>query len=88
MNKGITTACWFDQWVKQAKHRTMRRRQVEAIVRMITGALIIAGLGMVFIGCAWIDSMDVCAANVTLAFAGVALCFAGTYTRYLVEAGI
>lgn len=87
MKGNVTTSYWFDEWTRQAKRRTARRQKVEAIITAITGALIILGLMMTLIGVMWIDSMDVCAANVVMSFAGVVITFIGTYTRFLWEVG-
>ena len=84
-NKGneMTTAVWFDRWVKEADNRRLRQRQVAETLDFIGSLLVVVGLLFCIVGAAWIDSMDICKANVMMAFVGVGLAACGARIKWL-----
>ena len=83
MDKGyITTAHWFDKWVKDAENRRLRQRQVAECLDFIGSLLVAIGLLFCVVGAAWVDSMDICRNNILLMFAGVALTWAGSRIKW------
>ena len=82
-NVEMVTPVWFDRWVKQANRRNSRERFVAAVLGRIASIMLALGLLMVVIGTAWIDSMDICKANVMMAFIGVGLSACGARIKWL-----
>ena len=81
----MTTAVWFDKWVKDAENRRLRQRQVAEWLDFIGSVLVLVGLLFCIVGAAWVDSMDICRDNVLLMFAGVALTWAGTRIKWVMR---
>ena len=86
-NKGneMTTAIWFDRWVKEADNRRLRQRQVAETLDFIGSLLVVVGLLFCIVGAAWIDSMDITRDNVLLMFAGVALTWGGSRLKWVLR---
>ena len=81
----MTTAVWFDRWVKEAENRRMRQRQVAEVIDMIGSILMAIGVMIALLGIGWIDSMDVTKTNVIITFGGVGLAAVGSRIKWVMR---